>query len=56
VRQVAQTHGGDATVANAEGGGAAFRLRLPAQVLDDGHREGAEPSVREAAPAAPRGT
>jgi two-component system sensor histidine kinase MprB len=56
VRQVAQTHGGDATVANAQGGGAAFRLRLPAQVLDDGHGEGAAPSVPEATSAVSRGT
>jgi two-component system sensor histidine kinase MprB len=30
VRQVAQTHGGEATAENAEGGGALFRIRLPA--------------------------
>jgi two-component system sensor histidine kinase MprB len=28
VRQVAESHGGDATAANANGGGAEFRLRL----------------------------
>jgi two-component system sensor histidine kinase MprB len=30
VRQVAEAHGGSATAENAEGGGARFRLRLPA--------------------------
>jgi two-component system sensor histidine kinase MprB len=30
VRQVAQTHGGEATAENADGGGALFRIRLPA--------------------------
>lgn len=34
VRQVAELHGGTATVENAEGGGALFRLRLPADVAD----------------------
>jgi two-component system sensor histidine kinase MprB len=30
VRQVAQTHGGEATAENAQDGGAVFRLKLPA--------------------------
>jgi two-component system sensor histidine kinase MprB len=30
VRHVAQTHGGEATADNADGGGALFRIRLPA--------------------------
>jgi two-component system sensor histidine kinase MprB len=33
VRQVAETHGGGASVERAEGGGARFRLRLPGEPL-----------------------
>jgi two-component system, OmpR family, sensor histidine kinase MprB len=34
VRQVAEQHGGGVTAANADGGGAAFELALPAEALD----------------------
>jgi two-component system, OmpR family, sensor histidine kinase MprB len=41
VRQVAETHGGHATVSNAPGGGAAFRLDLPAQLVGATEGDGA---------------
>src|SRR5262249_36785292 len=46
VRQVAESHGGSATVRNADGGGSEFRLTLP-QVADD-----PDPALH-AAPVAP---
>ncbi|MDX6636876.1 MAG: two-component system, OmpR family, sensor histidine kinase MprB [Solirubrobacterales bacterium] len=36
VRQVAEAHGGTATVENAQGGGAVFRLILPSTAFSDG--------------------
>jgi two-component system, OmpR family, sensor histidine kinase MprB len=44
VRQVAETHGGEATVVNAAGGGAVFRLRLPAQLVAGGDGDGVAPA------------